>query len=255
MIIEYQRPKDIREALALLARKQPISYPMGGGTYLNQNLEEKYAVIDLQLLGLGSIVKQGNLIEVGAAATLQELSNFNGLSADILSSIERETTYNLRQMATVAGTLVTANGRSPFTTILLATDAKLETLRLNETPQEVKLGDWLPLRETTDPGSLITKISFPISVKIAYESIARTPADQAIVCVAIAQWPSGRTRVALGGWGNFPTLAMDGPEASGVEIASKSAYSHAGDAWASAEYRQEMAGLLAARCMKRINNL
>ena len=66
MIIEYQRPKNIREALALLARKQPTSYPMGGGTYLNRNLEEKYAVVDLQSLGLGSIVKQGNFIEVGA---------------------------------------------------------------------------------------------------------------------------------------------------------------------------------------------
>src|SRR4030043_1277543 len=194
MIIEYQRPKNIREALALLARKQPTSYPMGGGTYLNRNLEEKYAVVDLQSLGLGSIVKQGNQIEVGATATLQELSDFKGLPADMLTSIERETTYNLRQMATVAGTLVTANGRSPLTTILLATDAKLETLRLNETPREVILGDWLPIRGTTESESLITKISIPINVKITYESIARTPADQAIVCVAIAQWPSGRTR-------------------------------------------------------------
>lgn len=90
-------------------------------------------------------------------------------------------------------------------------------------------------------------------MKIAYESIARTPADQAIVCAAIAQWSSGRTRVALGGWGEIPSLAMDGPEASGIEMASKSAYSHAGDGWASGEYRQEMAGLLATRCLQRIN--
>ena len=90
---------------------------MGGGTYLNRNLEEKYAVVDLQLLGLGSIVKRGNLLEVGATATLQELSDSKDLPEDILTTIERETTYNLRQMATVAGTLVTANGRSPFTTM------------------------------------------------------------------------------------------------------------------------------------------
>ena len=254
MIIEYQRPKNIQEALALLERKRPMSYPMGGGTYLNRNLEEKYAVVDLQSLGLGSIVKQGNFIEVGATATLQELSNFKELPVDLLTSIERETTYNLRQMATVGGTLVTANGRSPFTTILLAMDTKFETLRLNETSMEVNLGDWLPVRGTTDKGSLITKIKIPINVKIAYESIARTPADQPIVCVALVQWSSGRTRVAVGGWGEIPTLAMDGPDASGIEIASKNAYSHAGDAWASAEYRQEMAGLLAARCLQRIYN-
>ena len=125
MIIEYQRPKSIQEALALLARKQPISYPMGGGTYLNRNLEEKYAVVDLQLLELGSIVKQGNLIEVGATATLQELSDFKGLPADVLTTLEREATYNLRQMATIAGTLVTANGRSPFTTSTLSHGYKI----------------------------------------------------------------------------------------------------------------------------------
>lgn len=157
MIIEYQRPKNIREALTLLARKEPISYPMGGGTYVNRNLDEKYAVVDLQLLGLGSIVKQGNFLGVGATATLQELSDFKDLAEDILTTIERETSYNLRQMATVAGTIVTANGRSPFTTMLLAMDTKLELLRLDETSEEIKLGDWLPIRGTADPRSLITK--------------------------------------------------------------------------------------------------
>ncbi len=254
MIIEYQRPKTIPEALALLARSQPVSYPLGGGTYINRDLEEKYAVVDLQLLELGRIVKEGNLVEVGATATLDELSKFTGLPADIYTAIEHEATYNLRQMATVAGTIVTANGRSTFTTLLLALDTKLEILNMSELPKEVKLGDWLPIREKTKPGGLITKITFPVNVKITHESIARTPADQPIVCAAIAKWSSGRTRLALGGWGEVPTLAMDGPEDGGVEIAARNAYSHAEDAWASAEYRQEMAGLLAMRCLQRINN-
>jgi CO/xanthine dehydrogenase FAD-binding subunit len=101
---------------------------------------------------------------------------------------------------------------------------------------------------------LITKVNFPVNLKVAYESIARTPADQPIVCVVIAQWASDRTRVALGGWGEAPILAMDGPEADGVEIASRDAYSHAEDAWAGAEYRQEMAGILAIRCLQRLNS-
>ena len=136
MIVEYQRPKTIPEALALLARKQPVSYALGGGTYINRNLEEKYAVVDLQLLELGGIIKKGNLVEIGATTTLQELSAFEGLPADIYISIEHEATYNLRQMATVAGTLVTANGRSAFTTMLLALDTKLEILPITNLPRK-----------------------------------------------------------------------------------------------------------------------
>jgi hypothetical protein len=45
---------------------------------------------------------------------------------------------------------------------------------------------------------------------------------------------------------------MDSPEANGLEIAGRSAYSQAVDQWASADYRQEMAGILALRCLKRL---
>lgn len=253
MIIEYQRPKSIPEALTLLARKEPISYPLGGGTYLNRNMTERYAAVDLQELELRTISNMGNILEVGATVTLQELLNFQGLSEDIYNSIMHEVTYNLRQMATIAGTLVTTNGRSIFTTVMLALDAVLEINKHNESSKQIKLGDWLPLRRELKPGALITKISVPRSIKVSYESVARTPADQPIVCAAIAQWTSGRTRLALGGWGEAPVLAMDGSDASGIEIASRSAYSQAVDEWASAEYRQEMAGILALRCLQRLN--
>jgi hypothetical protein len=47
-------------------------------------------------------------------------------------------------------------------------------------------------------------------------------------------------------------LAMDGPEMGGEEIAAQNAFSQATDEWASAEYRQEIAGLLVKRCMTSI---
>jgi CO/xanthine dehydrogenase FAD-binding subunit len=252
VIIEYHRPKTIPEALALLAREQPISYPLGGGTFLNREMDNQYAVVDLQALGLGTILEAGNQLQVGATVTLQQLLEYQGLPEDIYTSIKHEATYNLRQMATIAGTLVTANGRSPFATTLLALDSSMELLEINGKLQQLKLGDWLPLREEIKPGRLITKINFPLNVSIAYEKIARTPADQPIICAAITRWNSDRTRLALGGWGKVPVLAMDGPDSGGVEIAGKNAYSHAGDEWASAEYRQEMAGVLASRCLKRV---
>jgi CO/xanthine dehydrogenase FAD-binding subunit len=253
MIIEYQRPKTISEALALLAREKPVSYALGGGTMLNRELDGQYAVVDLQALGLGAIAKVGNQIHLGATVKLQQLLDFSGLPEDLFNAIKQEATYNLRQMATVAGTLVTANGRSPFATVMLSMDASLEMLNWDETSKQAKLGDWFPIRIDDKPNKLITKIILPIQVEVAYEMIARSPADQPIVCVAVTQWPSGRTRLALGGWGKAPMLGMDGPEAGGIEAAGRNAYSHAGDEWASAEYRQEMAGILAMRCMQRLS--
>ena len=252
MIIEYQRPTTIPEALSLLARENPVSCALGGGTHINRKVDGQYAVVDLQGLGLGTISKAGNLVQVGATATLQDLLEFSGLPDEVYLCIKQETTSNLRQMATIAGTLVTANGRSPLATIMLAMDASLEVMVFEMEQRQVRLGDWLPLRAASERGTLISAISFPVNVHSAFESIARTPADQPIVCAGSAQWHSGRTRLVLGGWGEAPILAMDGPDAEGLEIAARSAYSHAGDEWASAEYRQEMAGILALRCAKRM---
>jgi putative selenate reductase FAD-binding subunit len=255
MIIEYERPETLPDALKMLARKQPLSYPLGGGTHLNRDADEQYAVVDLQALGLGSISNSGNLLHVGATTTLQLLLEFSGLPEDLYRTIKLEATNNLRQVATIAGTLVTANGRSPLATLLLALDASLEILALDKEPKEIRLGNWLPLKVRREYGTLISRISFPQNVKVAYESIARTPKDQPIVCASVAQWHSSRTRLALGGWGDSPILALDGPEAEGLEAAARNAYSHAEDEWASDEYRLEMAGILALRCIKRIKSV
>jgi CO/xanthine dehydrogenase FAD-binding subunit len=252
MIIEYHRPQSIREALSLLAREQPISYPLAGGTVLNRGLDRPIAVVDLQELGLGTIIRKGNLVRIGATVTLQGLLDYEGLPGDIYKAIEHESTYNLRQIATIAGKLVTANGRSPFGTIMLALNADIEVQELSVKSKHMKIGDWFPLRDISKCGTLITMVSIPGNVRVTYEYIARTPADQPIICAAVAQWDSGRTRLAIGGWGPLPILAMDGPNSGGIEFAGRNACTQAEDEWASAEYRQEMAGVLAQRCLTRI---
>jgi len=250
MILEYHRPKTLDEALSLLARAEPRTYPLGGGTLLNRPSPESCAVVDLQGLGLNKIHKAGNNLEIGATVTLQALLESAHTPIALKEAIKLETTYNLRQMATAAGILVACDGRSPFATAMLALDTKV-TVESQE-PGVVSLGDLLPLRQETLQGKLITKITIPTNVRITYEYAARTPADRPIVCAALAQWPSGRTRLALGGWGKCPTLAMDGNEPGGVEAAAKNAFHEAGDEWASAEYRSDVAAVLAKRCAENM---
>jgi len=249
MIVEYFRPRDIAEALKLLGKTDIKMVLMGGGTALDRYSPEPIAVIDLQDLDLGGIQEKGNFLEIGATVTLQSLLDEPTVSEVLKDVIRREATYNLRQVATVAGTLLVSDGRSPFTTALLALDTSVTLLPDDST---INLGDLLLRRGMGMRNKLISKISFPINVKLAYEDVSRSPADLPIVSSAVAVWPGGRTRVTLGGYGKLPTLAADGPEMGGEEFAARDAYLQAGDEWASAEYRMDVASTLVKRCFSEL---
>ncbi len=249
MIHAYHRPQTLEEALELIANPDTRAVLMGGGTALDRFTSEPIAVVDLQDLGLNALRATSRTLEIGATVTLQTLYEDSQVQEDLKIAIYREASFNLRQVATIAGTLVAASGRSPFTTAMLALDA---SIYLQPGEERVPLGDLLLMRENGLHAKLISTITIPLNVRLAYEYVARTPADLPIVCAAVAVWPSGRTRVILGGTGWAPVLAMDGPEKDGAEVSAEDAYSHAADQWAAAEYRREMAKVLVGRCLSRL---
>lgn len=250
MITQYHRPKTLTEALTLIA--QPNTYPLGGGIILNQFNAEEYAVVDLQSLELNAIAKNGNALQIGATATLEELLKSEDTPNALKKAIQHQAALNTRNVATIAGTLVASDGRSPFATMMMALDAKITLRDSNNEEESLQLGDFLPLRKEILENKLIVEISIPLNAKSAYEYVARTPKDKAIVSAALTQWSSGRTRLVLGGWGESPSLAMDGKGTEGVEAIAKNAAHDATDAWASAEYRQDVATTLAKRCLENI---
>lgn len=248
MIKEYYRPQRLEEVLKLLT--QPDTLPLGGGTLLSKPGPDPVNVVDLQALGLNTIQKKGNNLEIGATVTLQQLLENEDASEALKGALKLEAPLNLRNAATVAGTLVTAGGRSPFVTVLQALDTKI-TLTSAQ-PEVLNIGDFLPLRPDNVRNKLVTQIEIPLNARLAFETVARTPGDTPIVCAALAKWPSGRTRLALGGYGKAPLLAMDGTESEGMDIAARNAFHEANDDWASAEYRMDVAATLAKRCSASI---
>jgi len=256
MITQYFRPQSLEEAIKLLAKRN--TRPLGGGTVLNQHSDESFAVVDLQALGLDKIHKVGEKLEIGATVTLQALLESAHAPEALKDAIRLEAPLNLRNMGTVAGALVSCDGRSPFAAAMLALDAKCSVVS-GQVPalstvegSVVTLGNMLPVRAETLRGKLITKIEIPLNTKLVYESVARTPADKTIVCTALSQWKSGRTRLVIGGWGKAPSVAMDGNGRSGVEAAARNTAHEATDEWASAEYRSDVAAVLAKRCLEKI---
>ncbi len=251
MITHYHRPRNMEEALKFLARSN--TRPLGGGTILTRRSEESFSVVDLQDLGLDKLRKSGNNLEIGATVTLQALLESHYTLNALKTAIKLETPLNLRTMGTVAGALVTCDGRSPFAVVMLALDAKCTLLSAQTST--IRLGDLLPFREDFLDGKLISRIDIPLNVKLAFETVARTPADKPLVCAALAQWLSGRTRLTLGGWGKAPLLALDGNEFGGLDESARNTSAEAADEWASAEYRMEIAGILAKRCQDGINSI
>ena len=246
MITEYHRPEALETALKLLRRKTPATRPLGGGTILSAPAAESVAVVDLQHLKLNKIALRGKTLHIGATATLQSLLDTDGLQPALPTAINHEATYNLRQVATVAGTLVVAGGRSPFAAAMLALDAQLD---IQPKDESLAYGELLALRTEKLRGKLITKINISTAPKLSYQYVARTPADLPIVCIALAQWPSGRTRLAVGGFGAAPVLALDGRDPSGLIEALENALSNASDQWGSAEYRLEAGKALLKRAI------
>jgi len=241
MITIYHRPRTLDEALTLLA--QPNTFPLGGGTLLSQPTADPVEVVDLQSLGLDSLTKKGYDLEIGATCTLQTLLESEHCPAALKVAIKLEAPINIRNSATVAGALVSSDGRSPFATALLALDAKITMV--SDKSSVISVGEFLPLPRR----GLITSVAIPLNAKFSFEFVSKTPADKPLVAAALAQWNSGRTRLSLGGYGQSPLLAMDGPEAEGLDAAARNAYHEAQDDWASAEYRMDVAATLAKRCL------
>ena len=238
MISEYLRPQTLDEALNLLSR--PNTVPLGGGTLLSHTTVDSVSVVDLQALGLDSLRVSGNDLQIGATCTLQSLLESDNCPATLKTAIKLEAPLNIRNTATVAGTLVASDGRSPFAAMLLAMDAKID-INANRQSKIVNCGEYL----LTRPSGLITSITIPLNVKTGFEFVSKP-----VVCAALAQWNSGRTRLSLGGYGKTPLLAMDGTEADGLDTAAKNAYHEANDEWASAEYRMDVAAVLAKRALE-----
>jgi len=82
---------------------------------------------------------------------------------------------------------------------------------------------------------------------LKFACVSRAPLEQPLVYAAAGKWPSGRTRIVIGGWGESPILVLDGPSADGAEHAVQNACSHL-----STSIHQEYISLTAVKLANRV---
>lgn len=232
MIETYYRPDSIEEAVDLLKNPELSAIPLGGGIVVSKMEARDLNVVDLQNLPLTYIHLEENKFHMGAAVKLEELRNAQELPDALKIAIEHECSFNLRQQASLAGSLLTSDGRSPLACVFLALNAKLVWLPSNtiESLEEY-------FGSGCKTGVLISEIVFEQPVLIDYDFVARTPFDQPIIQASRVQWASGRTRLVVGGWGKAPRVAFDSQKGGSQEAGLHLALSQADDDWATKEYR------------------
>lgn len=184
---EYHRPVDLDEALALLQRSDVKTVSLAGGTAIIGGDQRRTieAVVDLATLELDEIVQDNNTLTIGAMVTLQriieELSDTaNGLLA---LAAQRMAGWNIRNQATLGGTLGAGKRHSPLS-VALATLGAQVTITGQEDPIP-----WSNVTSAMLTRQIVTDIIITIpdgEMGTAYEQVGRTPADSPIVCAASA---------------------------------------------------------------------
>jgi len=245
--MHYYRPQSLDEALTLLAQ----GIPLAGGTLITPKRREVAAVVDLQSLGLDSLRIEAGFVHAGAMLRLQALVDGPAqiVPQALAAACRLEAGANLRRMATLGGTIFGAEGRSPVACALLALGADGISAPENVA---ISIDRLLDRRPAWPPDALLTEIRWMSDTRLAFESVGRSPADRPIVCVAVGRDAAG-WRVSLGGTGERPVLvagaqaALSSGDLAAAGEAARATYAATDDAWASGEYRSEVAAVLTRR--------
>jgi len=244
----YFRPKTISELEEILSRVQGEVNFLSGGDYNFASLDQSAPLVDLQSLGLDQIISDGNAVEIGALATLEQIKEaFQGWDS-LQEALSIEAGLNVRNSLSLANFLRTADGRSPFLCVLLAFAPSIALLPSH---QSMRLETYLASRQKK-PTEFISTLNLALPKGLAFEAIARTPKDRPIICMAAAVDNSGNLRIACGGMQNAPQLINTSTEPQSAIDLVRQAYQQSDDAWASAEYRQAMSQVLLSRLLQSL---
>ncbi|MCW5873338.1 MAG: hypothetical protein KIS88_01695 [Anaerolineales bacterium] len=162
---------------------------------------------------MSAVGVKGNMLQVSADARVQDLLAQPELPAALHAILQQEGALEQPVLAHLAA----APGGSRLAAALLALDAELEYAD----GRTQGYGSLLALRASS-PADGPAALRFSLLATLQFYESENT-------WLALARWPSGRTRVAVGGWGAAPILAMDGRDPSGILEAAENALMLASD--------------------------
>ena len=241
-IRSYHRPSSIEDALALLARPDVTTWPLGGGTVVN-GLPETTPdeVVDLQDLGLTGIGRDGATLTFGAMTRLQDVVDHEWTPPALRELAHGQAPNTIRNVATVGGTVAAGDWQNGFLAGLVAYGANVR-LATPAGSQGLPIAELLADRSRLS-GAIITGVSIDLDGTGASAGTARTPADTPIVLVAGHRASDGVMTLAATGVAATPVV---------VDLDRIDDLDPRADFRGSVEYRRHLTGVLGARVVAKL---
>ena len=255
-IREYKRAESLEEAWQL-NQKRP-NRVLGGMIWLKMENINVGTAIDLSGLGLDTIEETDEGFSIGAMVTLRQLELHPGLAAytdgAVRESVRHIVGVQLRNLATVGGSIYSRFGFSDVLTMFLALNASVELYK----------GGVVPLAEYAqrpyDRDILVRVLVPKENARFVYQSVRNSQTDFPVLTCAAAKLEDGSIRAAIGARPGKAVLYTAAPEAG--ETAEEFAARFAAEVKADiktesnlrggAEYRRHLAGVLTKRAVCRL---
>ena len=255
-IREYKRAESLEEAWQL-NQKRP-NRVLGGMIWLKMENINVGTAIDLSGLGLDTIEETDEGFSIGAMVTLRQLELHPGLAAytdgAVRESVRHIVGVQLRNLATVGGSIYSRFGFSDVLTMFLALNASVELYK----------GGVVPLAEYAQrpyDRDILVRVLVPKEhARFVYQSVRNSQTDFPVLTCAAAKLADGSIRAAIGARPGKAVLYTAAPEAG--ETAEEFAARFAAEVKADiktesnlrggAEYRRHLASVLTKRAVCRL---
>ena len=256
-IREYKKAESLEEAWQLNQKKQ--NRVLGGMIWLKMENINVGTTIDLSGLGLDTIEETEEGFAIGAMVTLRQLELHEGLAAytegAVRESVRHIVGVQLRNLATVGGSLYSRFGFSDVLTIFLALNASVELYK----------GGVVPLSEYAQrpyDRDILVRVLVPKErARFCYQSVRNSQTDFPVLTCAAAKTAEGGYRFAIGARPGKAVVYDFAPEAG--ETAEQKAARFAAAVRAdiktesnmrgSAEYRNHLSGVLVKRAVRQLD--
>jgi len=256
----YHRASGLRQAQNLLAKLEDPKLLAGGMTLLptmKQRLASPANLVDLDRVeGLSGIELKGRSLVIGALARHSEVAGSATVGEAIPALAQLAGMIGdpaVRHRGTLGGSVANNDPNADYPAACVGLGATIITTKRKIPADEFFKG----LFETVlEPDEIITKVSFPLPKKAAYQKFRNPASRYALVGVFVAKRPS-EIRVAVtgaGASGVFRVAAFE--EALKKRFSPKvlegltvPADGMATDIHGSAEYRAHLIGVMARRAV------
>ncbi len=256
-IREYKKAESLEEAWQLNQKKN--NRVLGGMIWLKMETINVGTAIDLSGLGLDTIEETETGFSIGAMVTLRQLEQHAGLAAytdgAVRESVRHIVGVQLRNLATVGGSIYSRFGFSDVLTMFLALDASVELYK----------GGIVPLAEYAmrpyDRDILVRVLVPKTQATFCYQSVRNSQTDFPVLTCAAAKTAEGGYRFAIGARPGKAVVWTFDPQAG--ETAEKRAERFAAAVRAeiktesnlrgSAAYRNHLAGVLVKRAVRKLD--